>query len=256
MAKENTKAFRKAVTIFIDILGSQDREKFSEWYNIMKIFTQTVMNEKELDATHPHTIYKREIHVFSDCAYIVYDYKDDIEDSRKNTDALMCIACYNTEKVLFEFLRRGFIARGAVTYGDIYYDEDEHVWFGPAMNTAYVLENKKAKYPRVIIDPDFADSLVDYNNRHYRNDELKRLINGEILRKDEDGIYYIHYLNSYEHGVNLIENDDLLSNVLSLCEIEREKPRKTPETQRSIQQEYEWLERYVRNAASNLEWEG
>ena len=27
------KGFRKAVIIFVDILGSQDREGFDEWYN-------------------------------------------------------------------------------------------------------------------------------------------------------------------------------------------------------------------------------
>lgn len=36
------KEFRKAVTIFIDVLGSQDRENFEEWYNIMEIFEQSV----------------------------------------------------------------------------------------------------------------------------------------------------------------------------------------------------------------------
>ena len=70
------KGFRKAVIIFVDILGSQDREGFDEWYNIMRIFSEAVKREKELDTAHPWTIYKRKIHVFSDCAYIIYDYKE------------------------------------------------------------------------------------------------------------------------------------------------------------------------------------
>ena len=129
MAQDCKKEFRKAVTIFLDILGSQDRKDFSEWHKVMSIFSDTIAQEKQLDSTHPHTIYKREIHVFSDCAYIIYDYKPEIEESRKDAYALMCIACYNTEKVIFEFLRNGFIARGALTYGDIYYDNDKNVWF-------------------------------------------------------------------------------------------------------------------------------
>lgn len=76
--------FRKVVVIFIDILGSQNRENFDEWYNVMSIFSSMIEQEKELDKTHPWTIYKRETHVFSDCAYIIYDYKDNIEDYRKN----------------------------------------------------------------------------------------------------------------------------------------------------------------------------
>ena len=47
------KKFRNAVVIFIDILGSQNRENFDEWYNIMNIFSTTVEHEKELDNTHP-----------------------------------------------------------------------------------------------------------------------------------------------------------------------------------------------------------
>ena len=95
--------FRKVVVIFIDILGSQSRSNFEEWYNIMSIFNKMVEREKALDETHTRVIYKREIHVFSDCAYIIYDYKDGIEESRKNMYELMGIACYNTEKYCMNF---------------------------------------------------------------------------------------------------------------------------------------------------------
>ena len=90
--------FRKVVVLFIDILGSQNRENFDEWYNVMSIFCAMVEREKALDETHKGAIYKRETHVFSDCAYIIYDYKDGIEESRKDMYELMGIACYNTEK--------------------------------------------------------------------------------------------------------------------------------------------------------------
>lgn len=146
--------FRKVVVVFIDILGSQDRKNFDEWYNVMSIFSSMVEREKELDNAHNWTVYKRETHVFSDCAYIIYDYKEGIEDSRKNIYELMGIACYNTEKVMYEFLKSGFIARGAITHGDLFYDNEKNIWFGPAMNRAYFLESKKAKVPRVIIDPE------------------------------------------------------------------------------------------------------
>ena len=37
--------FRKVVVIFIDILGSQSRSNFEEWYNIMSIFNKMVERE-------------------------------------------------------------------------------------------------------------------------------------------------------------------------------------------------------------------
>ena len=211
------KGFRKAVIIFVDILGSQDREGFDEWYNIMRIFSEAVKREKELDTAHPWPIYKREIHVFSDCAYIIYDYKEGVEEERKNKNALMCIACYNTEKMLYEFLKNGFIARGAITYGEIYYDNERNVWFGPGMNKAYFLEAKKARFPRIIIDPEYAQELMDYNEKMYRDNAMQRETNGEIIRKDTDGLYYLNYLNSISF---IPDSDETAMKIFRLCQIE------------------------------------
>lgn len=244
MVADDTKGFGQAVTIFLDILGSRDRDEFSEWYKIMRIFADTITREKEYDKAHPHTIYKRETHVFSDCAYIIYDYKPDIEESRKNNDALMCIACYNTEKVLLEFLRNGFLVRGAMTFGNIFYDSTQNIWFGPAMNKAFDLESNMARYPRVIIDPEFADNLVAYNDRTYGGVAS----NGQILKKDDDGLYYIHYLNTYEQGFNAIENAGLAESVLALCKAEMAKQRATPEVKKSVCKKYQWLEKYVQES--------
>lgn len=240
MDNNEVRGFSKAVVIFIDILGSQNREGFAEWYNIMKIFSDTVIREKSLDDAHPHTVYKREIHVFSDCAYIIYDYKPGIEEHRKDTDALMCIACYNTEKVLFEFLRNGFLARGALTYGDLYYDTEHGIWFGPAMNRAFKLESQCARYPRVIIDPELASGLVAYNSMKYGG----FFTNGEILKKDIDGEYFIHYLNTYQLGFNRIENQSLPETVLALYDSEISKKRDNVKLENSIREKYTWLKRY------------
>ena len=60
----NDLGFHKAVVIFIDILGTKDRVEFNEWFQITDIFYNSVECEKQLDSTHPHVIYKREIHIF------------------------------------------------------------------------------------------------------------------------------------------------------------------------------------------------
>lgn len=235
------KKFRKVVVIFIDILGSQSRVNFDEWYNVMSIFSWMVEREKELDNNHPWTVYKREIHVFSDCAYIIYDYKDDIEDSRKNMYALMGIACYNTEKILYEFLKNGFIARGAITYGDLFYDNEKNIWFGPAMNRAYFLESKQAIFPRIIIDPKYAEKLFEFNENNYRSNAD----NGEILYRDIDGFIYLNYLNSGKSDINKMEYMNVIKIALQLCDAERNKTRKTEKIQESIKNKYDWLEKYL-----------
>ena len=237
--------FRKVVTIFIDILGSQNRESFDAWYHVMSIFSAMIEREKELDKTHSWTVYKRETHVFSDCAYIIYDYKDDIEDSRKDIYELMGIACYNTEKVLYEFLKNGFIARGAITHGDLFYDNERNIWFGPAMNRAYFLESKKARFPRVIIDPEYAEDLFSFNENKYRNNSLQRMVNGEILCRDTDGFMYLNYLNSMKQGACPMESEYIVENTLQLCNKERAIERETKELQESIKEKYDWLEKYL-----------
>lgn len=45
---------------------------------------------------------------------------------------------------------QGFWMRGAVTVGLLHHDE--HIVFGPALNRAYHLESKVARYPRILLD--------------------------------------------------------------------------------------------------------
>lgn len=42
------------------------------------------------------------------------------------------------------------LLRGGITIGDLYHDGS--IVYGSAMNEAYLLESKKAKYPRIIAD--------------------------------------------------------------------------------------------------------
>lgn len=237
--------FRKAVVMFIDVLGSQNRENFDEWYKVMSVFSSMVRREKELDKAHPLAVYKRETHVFSDCAYIIYDYKDHVEDNKKDIYELMGIACYNTEKVIYEFLKNGFIVRGSITYGDLFYDNENNIWFGPAMNRAYYLEAKQARFPRIIVDPQYAEKLYEFNESKYRNNPEKKSTNGKILWKDIDGLFYLNYLNSIKQGLNHIEGEYIIENTLKLCERERNIKRDTKELQESVKEKYDWLEKYI-----------
>lgn len=239
------RAFKKAVVIFLDILGTQERTDFADWYRIMEVFSRSVRREKEFDSTHDWTVYKREIHVFSDCAYIIYDFRDGVEEERKNLSSLMCIACYNSEKLIHEFLKNEFIVRGAITCGDIYYDSERNIWFRPAMNRAYYLESKISKFPRIVVDPECAHELFDYNEREYRSTDFQRMANGEIIKADEDGYYYLNYFNTFFCTINAKEN---LQKILAMCKREKEIARDNPELNKSIRGKYNWIETKVHEA--------
>ena len=69
--KESERKYHKALVLFLDILGSQNRSEFNVLYNINKIFHDALLENKKNDKSH--TVYKRTIHTFSDCAYIIFD---------------------------------------------------------------------------------------------------------------------------------------------------------------------------------------
>lgn len=115
-------SYKKCPIIFIDILGTKENSDFETQFKIQTMFHNALEKERGMDANHNYTVYKRFITTFSDCAYIVYDYKDEIDAHRKDDDRLFLIALYNTEKLIVEFLKEGFLCRGACTFGEVYYD--------------------------------------------------------------------------------------------------------------------------------------
>ena len=84
------------------------------------------------------------------------------------------------------FLSENILLRGGVTIGKVIHSKK--LLMGPAMNRAYELESKFAKYPRVIIDMDLFDywetCLYEYN-----------VENMFTVFKDDDGLYFIDYIN-------------------------------------------------------------
>ena len=71
---KNKKGFHKAIVIFIDILGSRSRNSFEELYEINELFHTVLLNNAKQN--HKLDRLKRHIYTFSDCAYIIYDEKE------------------------------------------------------------------------------------------------------------------------------------------------------------------------------------
>ncbi len=238
--------YHKAFVIFIDILGTKERENdFVEMYKINTIFHEQLEQEQQMDAYHPHVVYERTVHTFSDCAYIIYDFKEGTEEYLKDIYKLMAIACYNTEKLCFKFLEEGFVFRGGMSFDDVYYEKNRSLLFGPAVNTAYLLEDKVAKYPRIVLDKKIAKELFSYLNDVYGFEKD----NGTILKIDKDNNYFLHYLNSYELGMKQPLDIDFRDNTYELCKKEIEKAKVniklTEEQKEGIIAKYDWLYDYV-----------
>ena len=103
--------YQKALVIFIDILGSQNRIKFDELYKINSLFHNE--GEKNQSNDQDCRAYRRKIYTFSDCSYIFYTYRNGIDECRKNPEKMINVALYNTSPLILKFLKNGFICRGA-----------------------------------------------------------------------------------------------------------------------------------------------
>lgn len=114
------------------------------------------------------------------------------------------------------------------------------------MNRAYFLESNQAIFPRVIIDPEYAEKLFEFNENKYRSNNEQKMFNGKILCRDEDGFIYLNYLNKGKIGIiNQMEYMNVVEAALQLCDMERNKTRKTEKMRQSIKIKYDWLEKYL-----------
>lgn len=255
------KKYHKALVIFIDILGSQNRVDFDALYKVNSIFHNQLENNKQQDKSH--TAYERHIHTFSDCSYIIYDFKDNVDESRKDLQKLFNVALYNTQTLIQQFLFEGFICRGGIAYDDVYYETTRSLLFGPAINSAYRLESKVAIYPRIVLDPFVAEQVILFNKTLLDNApcqeqrDMVSSINGDIVLKDNDENYYLNYLCSVKQGLDFVKGEELISRLKQLIAQEIEVQQNainscTEETKKEVHvkilDKYIWLSKYVESS--------
>lgn len=259
MAEATNPKYKKGLVIFIDILGSQNQNDFSKLYEINNTF-HTMLNANEKN-DKAYVVYQRTIHTFSDCAYIIYDFKEGVPPQKQILGQLFEVALCNCEHLLLHFLSKNFVFRGGVAYGDLYYEKDRTILFGPAVNEAYLLESKVAIYPRIALSNFVAEKIIEnWNNTVLEMDNPKtteeimtyyllgnvKRIQGCIVKKDFDGIYMMHYLNSIEKRVGVasftnMPNDQFIDNCKALCNSQIN----VNNGKHYITQKYTWLLEYI-----------
>lgn len=206
------KNYHKCLVFYIDILGTKEAD-FKSLVNINRIF-RALLNEgkKNDEAPHnEHSIYKRYIFSFSDCACIVFDYKEGTEEYKKNDAKLALIALYDTYRIFQKLLDEGYTFRGGISFDDVYYNESENIIFGPALSESYKLESKEAVYPRILIEKGLAKKIDEYSVKIDINSIGRYLENVKrnIVFKDTYNEYCFNYLNYVDDligGSTRIEN--------------------------------------------------
>ena len=228
--------FKKYLVLFIDILGTKDRAGFSEQLKINEIFHEEFEVNQGRD--QDHTAYFRKIYTFSDCAYIFYGYKEGVDESRKNLGKLFTTALCNCEPIFLRFLKEHIIFRGGAYYGDAYVDMNRSMFFGEAVNRAYMMESTEAVHPRILVDDFVANTFianvkeVSYKIAAHDPNAVQFLgmnkmpvypeTGDGLIEKDIDGRFVINYFHSQECGITFMTGDipmgaELIDSLMEYC---------------------------------------
>ncbi len=180
---------------FFDILGwrqavdnsASDHELRRKLLNAVWFFaarTKSYVEEDTVD--HPS---HDEVSQFSDSLIVSFPYSDERDLFR----LLKFVTEFQTSMLL-----DGLPIRGGVTVGPLFHSGA--IAFGPAMNTAYHLESRLAKYPRVIIDHklDGDVELLD----------LVKPIHWPFVVKDSDEYFSTDFLTGYAMTIKLAQHLD------------------------------------------------
>ncbi|RJQ62608.1 MAG: hypothetical protein C4517_06330 [Stygiobacter sp.] len=181
-----------SIISYFDILGFKDiieTRKPKDILNILKRFRYMATPDKELSKDLEQNFFN-----FSDCAVRTTKVL-----SRVNSKRPVGILFYELLDVLhiqMELVNLGIFLRGGITLGEVY-AEDGFI-FGPGLVDAYVLENKIAKSPRIILQKEVVDLISDvpalrlwYHKPKEELDYIK-----DLIKLDSDGYFFIDYLKA------------------------------------------------------------
>jgi len=190
----NNKKFKGiGYVCFIDILGfsndilrnwnsptSNPLEKILTIKREMPGFSEV----EENDDHESHRKYVCRVNTISDSVTICFGYNDNIiiGDLVLGLEAILA----NISYIWSTFIHNGYTIRGAIDFGDIYWDESELI--GPAFINAYRLESEVAKISRVIVSSNLNKVLKDLVSRH------KSALTDHLMqkfRKDVDGFIIV-----------------------------------------------------------------
>ena len=165
--------------VFMDILGFKNYV-CNESRKVDNVFSIFEFSEKIQYLYNTSDLQGVKIGFFSDSFVLT--------TSEKNASSFSAIMIAAHLINLYVFKNTGLCTRGAVVIGEFYHEKG--IVFGPGIVKAYLLENERAKFVRMIVDDDI---LNIYNN-------------SAMIQKTLDGYYE---LNWFMLAINdCVENDD------------------------------------------------
>ncbi len=220
-------SYEKKVVFFIDILAfksmiegeGENQENKKTANEIYKLFDDMQKHSYEFNSVNSNMVSNIKITHFSDSLIISFGEEDK----------------FNIFGVIYSILRLQYwllknhkvLLRGGCAYEELLHNDNRV--FGKGLNSAYNLESKFAKNPRIIIPEEIINECC-VNNETREN--LK-----ELLAKDDDGFWYVDYIN-IKH---LMSNEEKLFKEYLTCIKEIIKNNINNDDE-SIRKKYLWLQ--------------
>lgn len=169
--------YEDRAVLFMDILGFKNLVKTQEADRVLHALQriQAFVKIFSPNGEDPRMT------TFSDCIVISAPLAHG--DGVKRLGVIACM-------LWLDLLGVGVLARGAITCGPLYHAEN--IVFGQAMIDAYMLESKKAIFPRIIVTPELQETLLNRHGHTIANSAFDIFPQfDEIIRQDYDGLFHL-----------------------------------------------------------------
>lgn len=239
--------YTKQVVSFIDILGFKNLIESKTCEEMLEIHDAFYKFNKEEGGDLSELTEFKMIN-FSDCIVRCRPPNNTVMDAPP-----ICLEILDLLNIQWQLIYcYGVLIRGAITIGDVYVDrtDEKATVFGKALNEAYDLESKKAKYPRIIIDTNILKTLQEIDSYY------KDIVNTH-LKQDSDGYYFINYLNCdsemYSAGretyyIEFLEkHKKVCENLLKTGEQEKDEKKR-----KKLEEKGNWLKEYHNQHISQI----
>lgn len=223
---------------FLDVLGFKEIVKnikigknspIEEYLNLINKWKEGINNSNERT-----DIPEIDIIVMSDSIVL------SIEKSNIGLRRLI-LACHGIQ---VSFLKKNLYLRGAISFGELYFDKTNNLMIGMGLVNAFLLE-KDAVYPRVLIDPKILLDL-NYNLTNFMD---------EFKFSKREGIKLIHHLHSEKNYENLdilfidyierIIDDYIKTAIYTSLDSIYDNVYKNLYSSQSVFLKYHWLKKYI-----------
>ncbi len=214
----NVKSFKGVGYVcFIDVLGFSN-DILKNWKSQSSNPLDKILSIKkrmpgfnqidDMDGSTTRRTYACRVNTISDSVTICFGFNDEIMigDLALGLEVILS----NLLHVWTTFIHNGYTVRGAIDFGDIYWDENELI--GPAFINAYRLESEVAKISRVVVSSSLnkvlkniseikRSTMIDHLIRNFRKDiDGYIIVDPKILYKsDKEQMVLLDCLNKMKN---------------------------------------------------------